>query len=479
MRPGPRALLDGKKFVEQGQYAEAIERLKQATALMTTNAQAWNYLGIACHLDGQLTNAAQAYERALALDHDLIEAHYNLGSLWLEQGRLDQAHSELTTYTSIRRSSPEGWTKLGAIQLREAEQERRSTKSGAAAARSQDLAAAERSFAEAARYGAENAELLNDLGVIQLLAHHHVQEAVRDFNEALKRQPNYPPAVLNLAVASQAYLNDPASALERYRQYLSLPGTGADRDAVTAEIHALELALKTASPATATSASTTPAGGTPTSTGSAGDGAEKTNPPGFFARLLHSDAKPAAASSGSNGVASTQKSEGRYVYRSPKKPAAGDRAAAERAFAQGLRAQEANQFSNAVQSYQDAVKLDPAYYEANYNLGLAAAKASRLPLSLVAYESALAIRPDSLDARYNFALILKQAGYPQDAANELERILSINPKEVRAHLALGNLYAQQLQLPAKAREQYASVLALDPNNPQSAAIRNWMEMNPR
>jgi Tfp pilus assembly protein PilF len=90
----------------------------------------------------------------------------------------------------------------------------------------------------------------------------------------------------------------------------------------------------------------------------------------------------------------------------------------------------------------------------------------------------LAIRPESLDARYNFALALKQADYPRDAANELERVLTLDPKEVRAHLALGNLYAQQLRIPAKAREHYSSVLALDPHNPQSAAIRRWLELTP-
>ena len=146
--PGPRALLEGKRLIDQGHYAEAVERLKQATTLMNTNAQAWNTLGLACHLDGQLTNAAQAYERALALNRDLIEAHYNLGCLCMEEGRLDQARSELTTFTSIRRNSADGWTKLGAVELREAEQERRSGRTGAPTARALDLAAAEHSFTE-------------------------------------------------------------------------------------------------------------------------------------------------------------------------------------------------------------------------------------------------------------------------------------------------------------------------------------------
>src|SRR5947207_2071335 len=43
---GPGALLAGKRLVEQGKYPQAISKLKTATSLLPTNAQAWNYLGL-------------------------------------------------------------------------------------------------------------------------------------------------------------------------------------------------------------------------------------------------------------------------------------------------------------------------------------------------------------------------------------------------------------------------------------------------
>ena len=46
---GPHALLKGKKFVDRGDYAGAVAQLKIATSLLVTNAQAWNYLGLAYH----------------------------------------------------------------------------------------------------------------------------------------------------------------------------------------------------------------------------------------------------------------------------------------------------------------------------------------------------------------------------------------------------------------------------------------------
>ena len=125
-----------------------------------------------------------------------------------------------------------------------------------------------------------------------------------------------------------------------------------------------------------------------------------------------------------------------------------------------------------------AARDDPTLFEAQYNLGLAATEAGSLPLALTSYENALAIQPTSLDARYNFALVLKQANYLSDAVNELEKVLKAYPNETRAHLALANIYAQQLRQPAKARPHYLKVLEVEPQHPQAAAIRYWLAANP-
>src|SRR5439155_18684253 len=41
--PGPRSLLAGKKLIDRGKYARAIEKLNSAAALLPNNAQVWNY----------------------------------------------------------------------------------------------------------------------------------------------------------------------------------------------------------------------------------------------------------------------------------------------------------------------------------------------------------------------------------------------------------------------------------------------------
>jgi tetratricopeptide (TPR) repeat protein len=139
-----------------------------------------------------------------------------------------------------------------------------------------------------------------------------------------------------------------------------------------------------------------------------------------------------------------------------------------------MQAYKAHRLPEAIKAYRLATQEDPSLFEAHYNLGLVATEAGNLTLALTSYKNALAIRPTSLDARYNFALVLKQANFPADAAHEMEKVLATYPNEARAHLALGNLYAQQFGQPAKAREHYLKVLELDPQNPQGTAIRYWL-----
>jgi tetratricopeptide (TPR) repeat protein len=168
----------------------------------------------------------------------------------------------------------------------------------------------------------------------------------------------------------------------------------------------------------------------------------------------------------------------RYAYLSPSKPAAGDRRIAMGAFEKARDFEQNSRWRDAMESYQRASKLDPGWFEAQYNLGVLAYRLRNFPQSLAAYEMALAIQPDSIDTRYNFALALKAAAYPMDAVNELEKITAENPDEVRAQLALGNLYAQQLRDATQAREHYLKVLQLDPRNPQATDIHYWLLQNP-
>jgi tetratricopeptide (TPR) repeat protein len=547
---GPRALLDGKKLLEKGRYADAVDKLTTATALMKTNAAAWNYLGLACHRAGDPVRAAKAYQQALVLDRELFEARYNLGCLLLEQNKMEAAKTEFTACTLRRSNSIEAWLKLATVTYRLGE-----------------LAAAEQNFRHVLRLNANEPEALNGLGLVNL-QRKRPRDAAQHFALALKQKPDYRPALLNLATVCQRQLNDPSTAMQKYREYLALEPRDSDWSTVSAIAQSLQEQISSSQstanvpvtrPVTNTPPPVRPALPAPTqsvavvktsapppvptavkvsssaqqptfpppevvqlppepvirsadaprveelpsvraetptmTTGNEpaeiGTPSAKTEKRGFLSRLnpFHRDVNTAtqagtntvpsdAPATSESTVGEVTKAGTRYRYHSPAPPTPGNRAEAERAFTQGVRAQEAKRTSEAVTAFSRAVQLDSSYFEARYNLGLAQYALRDYDSALATWEYALATKPESTEARYNFALTLKSGGYALDSAAELERIVASSPNDVRAHLVLGNLYAEQLQSPAKARPHYQRVLDLEPRHPQSAAIRYWMVANP-
>ena len=220
--PGPRAMLKGKKYLDQGDYAEAVEQLKTATTLLATNAAVWNYYGVALQGAGHPDDAATAYQTALRYDRDLVEAHFNLGNLSLDQGRTEVARTEFTAYTLHRPNEPAGWLKLGAAQL----------KLG-------DVASAERSFSTVYHMDANNPEALNGLGLARIQGG-KPQDGAKFFAAAVRSRADYAPAILNLATVNQEYLHDNKAALENYHAYLALQKRPANWEEVNAVATGLE-----------------------------------------------------------------------------------------------------------------------------------------------------------------------------------------------------------------------------------------------
>lgn len=542
--PGPRALLDGKEFLEAGQTAEAIAELRTATTLMPTNAAAWNYLGVAYHRSGQWTNAAAAYSQALRFNRELLDVRFNLGCLWLDQNNPEAAKADLFAYTSRRPNDGLGWVKLGNAQLQ-----------------TRDLVAAEKSFREALRVEAGDVVALNGLGLV-FAQRNRPREAAEAFAAVVKQQPDYRPALLNLATVLQQQ-NDRAGALQRYREYLALQPRDGDWEAVSAIVRSLEPPVVAPvrpaptnsvvaaaasnlgrSPVTATSRTALPAKSempppvvkpvvasppasrvvsntapppevvklapeptiktapddqpvftnNPTSTpvtstvtpASVPVGSAAPQRKGFLSKLnpFRRESKPAGEAAAPKPIEPTgtgvmePASVGRYVYVTPAVPKAGDRKAAERELVEGQEAQRARRLAEALQHYRRAATVDGSYFEAHYSQGLVAFELRNFKSAAAAWETAIALRPDSADARYNFALTLKAADHPQDAANELEKLLALHPDEARGHLTLGNLYAERLGDKTRARVHYNRVLQLDPRNPQAQAIRYWLVANP-
>jgi len=476
---GPKALIQGEKLVHKGKYTQAIEKLKLATALIPTNAQAWNYLGLAYHHAGQLDEAEKTYRRSLLVNHDLSEAHFNLGCLYLEQKKNDAAKTEFIAYTLRRANSLDALLKLGVAQLRVNE-----------------LAPAEKTFQDALRLSPQNPEALNGLGCVRARQRGRANEAVGYFRAALKAQTNYPPAVLNLAIVAHQQSSDKRFALQKYREYISLKPPPENVQAVKAVASQLEQELNPPHPSPISprleittnfvNRRSAPTNFSPAQKSEPPAKSTTNNPrPPAVAQPLPQNAEvvklspdPLVKPTQDAAPPAAQSSAPANDHTESASVPSANRTQSERLFAEGRRAQQAHRLTDAVNSYRAATLQDPTYFEAFYNLASANTEAGNLPAAISAYESALAIRPDSLEARYNLALLLKQNSDYTRAVAEFEKLLEKYPTDSRSHLALGNLYAQQLHDPAKARLHYLKVLETDPHNPQASTIRFWLTSNP-
>ena len=220
--PGPKALLDGERLIREGKYPEAIARLQKATGLLPKNAQAWNHLGLAYQYGGKPEEALKAYAQAIALDRNLAAVRFNVGILNLELGRLNDAINELTTCTVLEPGNTAAQVALGKAWLR-----------------AKRVEEAERAFVTVLRADRNNVEALNYYGVA-LLHRRKASDARAYFNEALRLQPDYSPAVLNQAVLSHYYIVNKTNALKLYRDYLRMNPDAAGASTAMDAVRVLE-----------------------------------------------------------------------------------------------------------------------------------------------------------------------------------------------------------------------------------------------
>ena len=167
----------------------------------------------------------------------------------------------------------------------------------------------------------------------------------------------------------------------------------------------------------------------------------------------------------------------RYKYLNPALPNSGDRQVAKRYFDDGATAQKSKEWPRAKAAYIEATKADPAWFDARFELGQAAFYTGENSLALQSFENALAIDPNNGPDRFNFAMSLRQGSYYADAAREFETFLQFEPDNIQAHFEAGKLYAEQLNDIQKAGIHYKRVIGLEPNHPQAVTIRYWLIRN--
>ena len=79
------------QYLQAGHVAQAENCCRLFLQTTPSDPDAWYLLGVACQVQGKIDEAAASYEQALCLRPDYAEAHSNLGALYVNQGRWQEA----------------------------------------------------------------------------------------------------------------------------------------------------------------------------------------------------------------------------------------------------------------------------------------------------------------------------------------------------------------------------------------------------
>jgi len=100
----------GLLHLERHQHGEAARRFQNAIAIDPTETDAQYQLGQLAREQGKLDQALKYVSTALKQDekHRSSEVHRELGAIYLEMGKPEEARRELSLYTKRREYDPEG-----------------------------------------------------------------------------------------------------------------------------------------------------------------------------------------------------------------------------------------------------------------------------------------------------------------------------------------------------------------------------------
>jgi Tfp pilus assembly protein PilF len=124
--------------------------------------------------------------------------------------------------------------------------------------------------------------------------------------------------------------------------------------------------------------------------------------------------------------------------------------------------EETGKHEEAIAHYEEALRIKPHYAEAENNLGVALWQEGKTTEAQKYFEEALRINPDNAEAHKNLGITLEQSGRAQEAIAQYEQVLRIRPDDVQVHYNLGIAFAQ-LGRTQEAMEQWEQALRIKPD----------------
>lgn len=396
-----------------GRYAEALEDLRQAISLAPNNAEYQANFGYALWKLGRVDEAINAERAALKLDDKNYTARYQLGRFLLRQGKREQLVEAVTHFRRALELDPRQY----AIRF--------------------ELITAYRALGDRAQ-AASQLEFLwesrpSDARVFYvsgLLAadRDDLEAAIKDFDQALRRDPSLHAASQDLGVAYVKLKRWPEavdifanltrrqqnSVEAAYLHALALFNAGRTDDAEREVRRVLRINAGVAEAHTMLGVILAARGNTYAEAGEALSQAVALNPNNFDAHFYF----------------------GRVLYAT-------------------------KDFEGAVKELRAAVELNPRHAEARFFLGTALESAGNSPAAMTEYEQLVSLEPDSSIGQVGLGALLLKQGKTGEAIDALKRASALDAKNFEAQWALGRAYVLAERFP-DAVETLQQAVALAP-----------------
>lgn len=125
-----------------------------------------------------------------------------------------------------------------------------------------------------------------------------------------------------------------------------------------------------------------------------------------------------------------------------------------------------DQLVEAIEHYNEAIRLDPRNAKAYYNLGNAFLAQSKLEEAAAGYRTAISIKPDYAKALGNLAVVLSQQGKLDEAIYYFTEAARAEPGDVEFRCNLADALLEKGQIEKSAKE-YREALQIEPGHPRA------------
>jgi tetratricopeptide (TPR) repeat protein len=107
----------------------------------------------------------------------------------------------------------------------------------------------------------------------------------------------------------------------------------------------------------------------------------------------------------------------------------------------GIAMGQAGKYDDAVKNFQRALQIRPDLAQVQYNLGMALVGLGRMPEAIEHWKEAVRLEPDYIEAYYNLGVAQERAGKREEAIAQYQQALRIDPNYSPAQNALAKLQA--------------------------------------